>query len=249
MKVRGRRAPLREPRSLAHAVPTTKTDEAKAALEKGDFDKAMGLVEAALSEQPDDPSARELYAVTHLARAIRLSDKAREARRTDLLRREIDYDQEFQDVPEVARTLPRSTMSCGSIRCTGRRGCSRPRWCSVGTATPAVRRPSRSSASSRPRIRRTSRFRSRSGKSNGRARGAAIQAFVPVAWAAAFGGPSDSSGSARRATAAGSAPRAASSDHSSSSSSSAIAESLPSIHSTRSARPTSPQARHSHPRA
>src|SRR5437764_13845156 len=65
----------------------------------------MGLVEAALSEQPDDPSARELYAVTHLARAIRLSDKAREARRTDLLRREIDYDQEFHDVPEVARTF------------------------------------------------------------------------------------------------------------------------------------------------
>ncbi|TLZ92731.1 MAG: tetratricopeptide repeat protein, partial [Methanobacteriota archaeon] len=86
-------------------MTTTKTDEAKAALEKGDFDKAMGLVEAALSEQPDDPSARELYAITHLARAIRLSDKAREARRTDLLRREIDYDQEFHDVPEVARTF------------------------------------------------------------------------------------------------------------------------------------------------
>src|SRR5205809_6926918 len=65
----------------------------------------MGLVEAALSEQPDDPSARELYAVTHLARSIRLSDKAREARRTDLLRREIDYDHEFHDVPEVARTF------------------------------------------------------------------------------------------------------------------------------------------------
>ena len=96
-------------------MPTTKTDEAKAALEKGDFDKAMGLVEAALSEQPDDPSARELYAVTHLARAIRLSDKAREARRTDLLRREIGYDQEFQDVPEVARTFDEAIAAIDDV--------------------------------------------------------------------------------------------------------------------------------------
>src|SRR5437016_13374223 len=44
-----------------------------------------------------------MYAVIHLARAIRLSDRAREARRQDLLRREIDFDEEFQDGPEVAR--------------------------------------------------------------------------------------------------------------------------------------------------
>src|SRR5437867_11334577 len=44
-----------------------------------------------------------MYAVIHLARAIRLSDRAREARRQDLLRREIDFDEEFQDGPEVVR--------------------------------------------------------------------------------------------------------------------------------------------------
>ncbi len=56
-------------------------------------------------EQPNDPEARELYAVVHLARAIRLSDKAREARREDLLRREIDYEEEFHDSPAVAQSF------------------------------------------------------------------------------------------------------------------------------------------------
>jgi tetratricopeptide (TPR) repeat protein len=83
----------------------TKFEEAKAALERGAFEEALSLSEAAQSEQPEDPQARELYAVTHLAKAIRLSDKAREARRTDLLRREIDYDVEFQDTPEVSQVF------------------------------------------------------------------------------------------------------------------------------------------------
>ena len=78
-------------------------DEAKAALERGEFDEAFRLSEEAQTEGPDDPAARELYAVIHLARAIRLSDRAREARRQELLRREIDFDEEFQDGPEVAR--------------------------------------------------------------------------------------------------------------------------------------------------
>ncbi len=84
-------------------MTSTKVDEAKAALERGEFDAAFRLSEEAQAETPEDPAARELYAVIHLARAIRLSDRAREARRQDLLRREIDYDEEFQDSPEVAR--------------------------------------------------------------------------------------------------------------------------------------------------
>lgn len=83
-------------------VTPTKLDEAKAALERGEFDRALRLVEEAQAAEPEEPQARELYAVTHLAKAIRLSDTAREARRQDLLRREIDYDQEFEDSPEVA---------------------------------------------------------------------------------------------------------------------------------------------------
>jgi tetratricopeptide (TPR) repeat protein len=83
----------------------TKLDEAKAALERGAFEEALNLSEAARSEQPGDPQARELYVVTHLAKAIRLSEKAREARRVDLLRREIEYDEEFQDAPEVSQVF------------------------------------------------------------------------------------------------------------------------------------------------
>jgi tetratricopeptide (TPR) repeat protein len=84
-------------------MASTKVEEAKAALDRGEFDTAFRLAEEAQTERPDDPVAQELYAVTHLARAIRLSDRAREARRQDLLRREIEYDEEFQDTPEVAR--------------------------------------------------------------------------------------------------------------------------------------------------
>ncbi len=84
-------------------VTLTKVAEAKAALERGEFDAAFRLSAEAQAELPEDPEARELYAVIHLAKAIRLSDHAREARRLDLLHREIDYDVEFQDSPEVAR--------------------------------------------------------------------------------------------------------------------------------------------------
>ena len=82
---------------------STKSEETQAALERGEFERALQLSEEAQAETPDDPEIRELYAVTHLARAIRLADRAREARREDLIRREIDYDEEFRDSPDVAR--------------------------------------------------------------------------------------------------------------------------------------------------
>jgi len=96
-------------------VTSTKVDEAKAALERGEFDAAFRLSEQAQAEEPEDPAARELYAVIHLARAIRLSDHAREARRQDLLRREIDYDEEFQDSPEVARAYDDATAAIDDV--------------------------------------------------------------------------------------------------------------------------------------
>ena len=96
-------------------VASTKVDEAKAALERGDFDAAFRLSEEAQTEQPEDSAAREMYAVIHLARAIRLSDRAREARRQDLLRREIDYDEEFQDSPEVARAYDEAAAAIDDV--------------------------------------------------------------------------------------------------------------------------------------
>ena len=86
-------------------MATTKREEAKAALERGEFERALRLVDEAQAEAPEDRETRELYAVTHLARAIRLSDQARNARRQELVRRAIEYDQEFQDSPEVARAF------------------------------------------------------------------------------------------------------------------------------------------------
>lgn len=96
-------------------MTSSKVDEAKAALERGEFDAAFRLSEEAQTEEPDDPTARELYAVIHLARAIRLSDRAREARRQDLLRREIDYDEEFRDSPEVARAYDQASAAIDDV--------------------------------------------------------------------------------------------------------------------------------------
>ncbi|HEX9566828.1 MAG TPA: hypothetical protein VGA48_04455 [Thermoplasmata archaeon] len=96
-------------------MTSTKVEETKAALERGEFDAAFRLSEEAHTEQPEDPAAREMYAVIHLARAIRLSDRAREARRQDLLRREIDYDEEFEDSPEVARAYDEAAAAIDDV--------------------------------------------------------------------------------------------------------------------------------------
>ena len=96
-------------------VTLTKVAEAKAALERGEFDAAFRLSAEAQAELPEDPEARELYAVIHLAKAIRLSDHAREARRLDLPHREIDYDVEFQDSPEVARAYDEATAAIDDV--------------------------------------------------------------------------------------------------------------------------------------
>src|SRR5438552_12794574 len=116
MKVRAaRKAGLSPTRLCISIVAPTKVEEAKAALDQGEFERGLRLIEEAEAEQPEDPAARELYVVTHLARAIRLSDKAREARRADLLRRKIEYDVEFQDVPEVARTFDEAIAAIDDV--------------------------------------------------------------------------------------------------------------------------------------
>src|SRR3989442_1965536 len=56
-----------------------------------------------------------MYAVIHLARAIRLSDRAREARRQDLLHREIDSAEEFKDSPEFARAYDEAAAAIDDV--------------------------------------------------------------------------------------------------------------------------------------
>src|SRR3989442_8011907 len=116
MKVRAaRKAGLSPTRLCVSIVAPTKVEEANAALDQGEFERGLRLIEEAEAEQPDDPAARELYVVTHLARAIRLSDKAREARRADLLRRKIEYDVEFQDSPGVVESFDQATAAIEDV--------------------------------------------------------------------------------------------------------------------------------------
>lgn len=79
--------------------------EARAALEAGHPDEARGLVDRAYSEHPDDAELKAMFVGLHLAHAIRLAARARELRRADIARREIPYDTEFEDGPEVAKAF------------------------------------------------------------------------------------------------------------------------------------------------
>ena len=101
--------------NLLIALTSTKLDDLKEALKAGEFDRSLHLAEEANAESPDNPEVRELYAVTHLAAAIRLSDAAREARRLELIRRDIDYDVEFEDSPEVNETFQRALSAIDDV--------------------------------------------------------------------------------------------------------------------------------------
>lgn len=96
-------------------MTTAALEEAKAALDRGDFEGALALMKAAYDASPADPDVRELYAAVHLARAIRIADRAREARRQDLLRRQIDYDVEFDDSPDVARAYDEALAAIDDV--------------------------------------------------------------------------------------------------------------------------------------
>ncbi len=78
---------------------------AKAALEGSRPDDARALVDRAYHDHPEDAQVREMYTALHLARAIRLSARARELRREEIARREIPVDTEFEDSPEVAKAF------------------------------------------------------------------------------------------------------------------------------------------------
>ncbi len=78
---------------------------AKAALAAGHAEEARELVDRAYREHPEHAELRELLLVLHLAHAVRLSSRARELRRDAIVRREIPYDTEFEDDPEVAQAF------------------------------------------------------------------------------------------------------------------------------------------------
>lgn len=87
----------------------------KAALEQSHAEEARGLVDVAYREHPEDPGVREMYAALHLAAAIRLSSRARELRRQDIVAREVPYDTEFEDSPEVARAFDDAAAAIDAV--------------------------------------------------------------------------------------------------------------------------------------
>ena len=91
------------------------TTQAKAALERGQAEDARALVDRAYREHPEDPEAREMYTALHLALAIRLSAQAREARRENIVRRNIPYDTEFEDSPEVVKAFASAAAALDEV--------------------------------------------------------------------------------------------------------------------------------------
>ncbi len=89
---------------MRHVAETILAD-ARSALEAGQADKARDLVDRAFADSPDDPDVRGLYIGLHLAQAIRLSARARDLRREDIVHRAIPYDTEFEDSPSVAKAF------------------------------------------------------------------------------------------------------------------------------------------------
>ncbi len=87
----------------------------KEALLRNAPEEARELVDRVFREHPENAEARELYSALHLARAIRLSSRARELRRQDIAARDIPYDVEFEDSPEVAQAFDEASAAIDEI--------------------------------------------------------------------------------------------------------------------------------------
>ncbi len=96
-------------------MTTELTTQAREALERGRADEARTLADRAYAATPEDPEARGLYTTLHLALAIRLAAEAREARREDIVRRKIGYDEEFEDGPEVVRAFDAAAAALDEV--------------------------------------------------------------------------------------------------------------------------------------
>lgn len=88
---------------------------AKAALERSQPDEARALVDQAYRDHPEDRDVKEMYASLHLARAIRLSSRARDLRRRNIVARNIPYDVEFEDSPEVVQAFDEAAAAIEEV--------------------------------------------------------------------------------------------------------------------------------------
>ncbi len=88
---------------------------ARAALERSQPDEARALVDRAYRDHPEDPGVREMYASLHLARAIRLSSRARDLRRQAIVARNIPYEVEFEDPPDVVKAFDEAAAALDEV--------------------------------------------------------------------------------------------------------------------------------------
>lgn len=103
------------PLSPSDPVASDAYEEARAALDRGEAERARELADRAYEQDPTDHDVVELYALLHLARAVRLAAAAREARRADIVRREIPYEETFEDTPDVARAFDRALAAVDDV--------------------------------------------------------------------------------------------------------------------------------------
>ena len=87
----------------------------KEALERSRPDEARALADRAYRDHPGDPGVRDVYAALHLAEAIRLSSRARDLRRQDIVARDIPYDVEFEDSPEVVAAFDAAAAAIEAV--------------------------------------------------------------------------------------------------------------------------------------
>lgn len=85
------------------------------ALERSAPEEARELADRAFRDHPDDPQVRQMYAALHLAQAIRLSSRARELRRQDIVARKIPYDVEFEDSATVAKAFDEAAAAIEDV--------------------------------------------------------------------------------------------------------------------------------------
>ena len=90
-------------------------ERAAAAVGKGDAELAQTLVDRAIRERPEDPRLQEMYTALHLAQAVKLSARARDARRQDITRRRIGYDEEFHDSPAVVQAFDEASAAIDEV--------------------------------------------------------------------------------------------------------------------------------------
>ena len=100
---------------MASVVGREAYERARAAVDAGRFDEALSAADEAFAKDPTDGPVRELYVGLNLARAIKLTARARDLRRLDIAERGIRREQEFQDSERVREAFQDALASFDKV--------------------------------------------------------------------------------------------------------------------------------------